>query len=73
MARKAQNWPNLLILVILDKEKLILVKIENFKGSINKEPENGEKVTKLTKIVNSGHFRWSKVNFGQNWELQGVD
>ena len=36
--RKAQNWPNLLILVILDEEKSILVKIGNFKWSINPYP-----------------------------------
>ena len=33
--RKAQNWPNLLILVILDGKKPNLVKIGNFKWSIN--------------------------------------
>ena len=33
--RKARNWPNLLILVILDEKKSILVKIGNFKLSIN--------------------------------------
>ena len=33
--RKARNWPNLLILVILDGKKSILVKIGNFKLSIN--------------------------------------
>ena len=32
---KAKNWSNVLILVILDEKKLILVKIENFKGLIN--------------------------------------
>ena len=33
--RKARNWPNLLILVILDRKKSILVKIGNFKWPIN--------------------------------------
>ena len=33
--RKARNWANLLILVILDGKKSILVKIGNFKLSIN--------------------------------------
>ena len=32
---KSKNWSNVLILVILDEKKLILVKIENFKGLIN--------------------------------------
>ena len=32
---KAKNRSNFLILVILDEKKLILVKIENFKGLIN--------------------------------------
>ena len=32
---KAQNWPNLLILVILDERKSILVKLGNFKWPIN--------------------------------------
>ena len=32
---KAKNWSNVLILVILGEKKLILVKIENFKGLIN--------------------------------------
>ena len=32
---KSKNWSNVLILVILDEKKLILVKIENFKGMIN--------------------------------------
>ena len=32
---KAKNWSNVLILAILDEKKLILVKIENFKGLIN--------------------------------------
>ena len=31
----AQNWPNLLILLILDEKKSILVKIGNFKWPIN--------------------------------------
>ena len=32
---KAKNWSNVLILVILGEKKLILVKLENFKGLIN--------------------------------------
>ena len=70
---KAKNRSNFLILVILDEKKLILVKIENFKGLINKEPESYDKGKKLIKCLNSGHFRWKKVNFGQNWEFQGFD
>ena len=62
---KAKNRSNFLILVILDEKKLILVKIENFKGLINKEPESNDKGKKLIKCVNSGHFRGKKVNFGQ--------
>ena len=32
-----------------------------------------KKGSKLTKLVNSGHFKSKNVNFGQNLEYQGLD